>query len=330
MERKRIAVWGTDRRCAMWYWWLKEHYEIVCFVDGESSGIGRIDGIDLISKHELERYPYEAVVAVTDGPEDEIVNEALEMGTARRVYTLDDFAAREGLVGDYEKKEAERQSKIIKEILEAADGQVRNYEWMYRKIIEYGVFCFHREWYKVGSGIHWSFEGVQQVPEEFAEYCVWLSGLSVKTALELGVYRGRSAYFMCAVLARRNPELRYLMADMRDRLDYFEQFRKVLPMLEKRIPSTSADYRGKRFDYVFIDANHSYDASIADYENVGAFSNVVTAFHDIYGHEYDHENGGTVRTWKEVVERTKDRDHKVFSRYPDRWMGIGCVLNGKQ
>ena len=130
---------------------------------------------------------------------------------------------------------------------------------------------------------------------------------------------------MCAVLARRNRKMTYRLADLCDRIDDFEKFRAKLPQLEKCIPSCSADYKGDCYDFVFIDADHSYDAVMADYYNVGRNARVITAFHDVYAHEYDGENGGTVRAWNEVLAGTENCGHKVFSKYPDKWMGIGVV-----
>jgi len=54
----------------------------------------------------------------------------------------------------------------------------------------------------------------------------------------------------------------------------------------------------------------------------------LAGFHDVYAHEYDDENGGTVRMWQEVMQREQGNECRVFSKYPDRWMGIGCVRKG--
>ena len=170
---------------------------------------------------------------------------------------------------------------------------------------------------------------MQQVPEEFTKYCIFLADLKVKDALDIGVYRGRSAYFICAVLMRNNPKLQYEMVDIDDKLDHFEEYSEVLPALHRGIPKTSAEYRGKAYDYVFIDAEHTYDAAIVDYENVGKYANVLMGFHDIYAHEYDSYNGGTVRLWNEVLKRESGNEYKTFSEYPNRWMGIGCILKKK-
>ena len=88
----------------------------------------------------------------------------------------------------------------------------------------------------------------------------------------------------------------------------------------------SDDYKGESYDFVFIDADHSYDAAMRDYLNVGQYAGKLTVFHDIYAHEYDECNGGTVRMWKEVCELNSGKEKKIFSIYPDQWMGIGCLV----
>lgn len=99
--------------------------------------------------------------------------------------------------------------------------------------------------------------------------------------------------------------------------------------MEKKIPSTSEDYKGESYDFVFIDADHSYDGAMQDYLNIGQYAKKLTVFHDIYAHEYDEYNGGTVRLWKEVCEANSGKERKIFSIYPDKWMGIGCLVQQK-
>lgn len=38
----------------------------------------------------------------------------------------------------------------------------------------------------------------------------------------------------------------------------------------------------------------------------------ITVFHDIYAHEYDKLNGGTVRLWKEVCELNQGKLMRTF------------------
>ena len=66
---------------------------------------------------------------------------------------------------------------------------------------------------------------------------------------------------------------------------------------------------------------------MADYLNVGQYAKKMVCFHDIYAHEYDSQKGGTVRTWEEVCTMTPGLPKMVFSQFPNRWMGIGVVIN---
>ena len=113
-------------------------------------------------------------------------------------------------------------------------------------------------------------------------------------------------------------------------MDSFDEFHKILPSIEKCIPNTSYDFKDISFDMVFIDADHSYDSTMQDYLNVGSKSKKLTVFHDIYAHEYDDLNGGTVRAWNEAKEHTHSCKHHIFSSFPDEWMGIGVIESKRQ
>ena len=217
------------------------------------------------------------------------------------------------------------QLDIIKELLSATDEEVSSFEWMRSIIGRYGIYPWHAEDFNGEGGTVGTRAGVMQRPREFAQYCVYLSKYKIETAIEVGVFRGKSSYFMCALLARKNPNLIYELVDIADDLSNFEEFHELLPQMRKRIPSTSDDYIGKAYDFVFIDADHSYDASMRDYMNLGQYAKKMTVFHDIYAHEYDNLNGGTVRMWNEVMDMTSQHKHHVFSEHPDEWMGIGVI-----
>lgn len=328
---KKILIWGTGTKFAMYYRWLIENFEVQAFITRDEEFSARFsyaEGIPTITKERIQDFDRDVIVIAAGQPgEAEIREDAKVLGLPEKeLISLESFIQEEGLEGSYEEGVVSRQLKVIADILNATDSELSDFQWMYKKVIEYGVFCFQRKWYRLGGDIQWSAYGVLQVPEEFADFCVSLTSLKIRSAIEIGVYRGRSSYFICAVLMRRNPELRYVLVDIWDGLDAFDRFHSILPALEKKIPSTSRDYKGERFDFVFIDGDHSYDGAMEDFENVGKHSNVITCFHDIYAHEYDGENGGTVRMWKEVMERTTDKHHRIFSNYPDQWMGIGCVM----
>lgn len=108
-------------------------------------------------------------------------------------------------------------------------------------------------------------------------------------------------------------------------MDSYDKFHKVLPMMKKQIPATSEICKGEHFDFVFIDGDHSYNGAKTDWKNVGKTANKIAAFHDIYAHEYDSENGGIVRAWEEVKMSATNCRHIIFSKYENQWMGIGCI-----
>ena len=217
------------------------------------------------------------------------------------------------------------QLDVIRKILSASDEEIMDFEWMRSIVGQYGIFPYSEEDVDGTGNVEGTISGMIQRPNEFAEYCVYLSKWHIETAIEVGVFHGKSSYFMCALLARRNPDLVYELVDIADNLDNYEKFHELLPQMRKRIPSTSDDYVGQAYDFVFIDADHSYDASMRDYMNLGQYAKKLTVFHDIYAHEYDHLNGGTVRMWNEVVDMTPQHKHHVFSEYPNQWMGIGVL-----
>ncbi len=338
-----ILIWGTGSQCALYRNLLlspeflkhstmkhdkdTSKYNVLALINNDPNSPKQIDNIPVISKENIHNFKFDyIVVIVLKEHYNEIMKDAAAIGIDRnRLVPIDQFLRQEKIV-EPSSEEIKIQCSIIQDILHSDEKDIHSYEWLYNKICEYGIFCYQANWYTYGNHIRWTKYGMLQIPEEFARFCLLLGTLKVHTALEIGVFRGRSSYFMCAVLARMNPDLKYVLVDINDGLDNYDTYQKILPNLEKRIPSCSKDYIGQHFDFVFIDGSHTYQDSIADYYNVGQYSNVLTGFHDIYAHEYDHEGGGTVRTWQEVAEKTQGKEHLIFSTYPEKWMGIGCVM----
>lgn len=327
---EKILLWGITPVYEVSSQWVKERIsqnelEVLAIVDSVSD-LAELDGYRVIRKEEISNYKYDKIIITAGNTVTRsILKEIQEIGLdPEKVIRFAEYEMQ------YVTCQKERYEKIIdgqintiKSLLSASDQEVADYNWMLRMIYGYGIYPF--AFGKLQDAVVTNF-GLMQVPDEFARFCNYIGTLKVDTAIEVGVYRGRSSYFISALLSRKNPHLTYYMADIRDSLDSFEKFKKVLPALEKKIPSRSEDYAEKEFDFVFIDADHSYDASIKDYYNVGQYARKITCFHDIYAHEYDMYNGGMVRTWKEVQRLTSGKQHKIFSMYPDRWMGIGCVI----
>ena len=328
--KKKILIWGTR----ILYTELQREIhialgdvEILALINNEVNSPKIIDGYPVITKWDISNYEYDEIVIFAlehFGNESSIRKDAAEVGVPAHKLVFCSKYFEQKTVGDTIDMDIENQLGVLKAILAADDEQIRDFDWMYQKFCEYGVYTWMEDSCKFGR-LRCTKNGMMQIPDEFIKFCIFLADFKMDSAIEVGVFRGRSSYFMCAVLMRNNPDLRYVMVDIQDNLDHFEKYKEVLPALEKSIPSTSEDYKGKAYDFVFIDADHSYDGSIKDYFNVGQYANKIVAFHDICGHEFDHLNGGTVRMWKEVMEMNSEKECHVFSKYLDRIMGIGCV-----
>lgn len=331
---QKILIWGTGNTYTLLFPKIKQlednHlFQISALIN--KSGKNFLDGYKVISSADISCVEYDYIVICAEGEQAaSILAEAKRMDISnKKIRHIEEFMIEQD--ENFEKLHSnviQRQLNVINRILNASDNEINNLEWMLSCIEEYGIYPFERVHGKenriktVEGEESW---GILQIPEEFAEFCCFINTLNIQTVAEVGVFKGRSSYFLCAILSRKNLE-QYLCIDIIDCMDEFERFAELLPALKRAIPATTADYKGNAFDMVFIDADHSYDGSILDYYNLGQHAHTLTAFHDIYGHEYDHENGGTVRMWKEVLEDTKEKEHLIFSKYPEEWMGIGCVI----
>ena len=288
-------------------------------------------GFPVISLNEIKSLDFDyVVITAEDSAANSISNDLFKANIPKsKIVSLYSYAPIEEKLNEIDRKQLSVQLNIISKLLTASDDEVGNFEWMRNIVGQYGIYPWRSEDMDGTGNVVGTRAGMIQRPNEFAKYCVYLSKWKVNNAIEIGVYRGKSSYFMCALLARKNPNLIYELVDIVDGLSNYEDFHKLLPQMKKKIPSTSDDYVGKVYDFVFIDADHSYDGSFRDYMNLGRYAQKLTVFHDIYAHEYDHQNGGCVRTWKEVVNNTPEYEHHIFSEYPGQWMGIGVIEYNK-
>lgn len=148
--------------------------------------------------------------------------------------------------------------------------------------------------------------------------------LNIRTAVEIGVYRGGCSYFLCAVMQRVRPDFSLTMIDPWDSLLGFDQFSRKLNLI-KAIPASSGDFKGKRFDFAFIDGDHTYEVAMRDYVNLGRHAIKATAIHDNHDHSPDV---GTIRAWDDM-KNDCCQFHEIheFAHSVPRGLRIGLIVN---
>ena len=220
----------------------------------------------------------------------------------------------------------QRARSAIHRILDAGEAELRDRSFLLSCVLQSGLA--YKDWRGLAAfteAMNPVDYGMLQVPTEFADYLLLAGAGRPASAIEIGVYRGATAYFAAAYLSRLNPDLVYTAVDVIDHLVDFDYFAAILPIV-KAAPATSGHFAGQSFDLAFIDGSHSYDDSRRDWLHVGRSSSVV-AFHDINGAEYDSENGGIRRTWAELKLQHRTTRTIVEVSHVSGWMGIGMVFN---
>ncbi len=229
---------------------------------------------------------------------------------------------------EFQPNDIEKGLAVVKRILNCSQDEFRSKQFILSELLSFGLANSTSEWREMqqfSDSRNMSLFGTLQYPTEFVDFLMECSRHKPETACEIGVYTGGSAYFAAAVLQRANPKSTYTMIDVADNLIGYESFASVLN-LEKLVPSVALDHEARVFDLVFIDADHSYHGAKEDYESLGRHANMLVAFHDIHGHEYDKKGGGIVKFWGEVKSKYESSARILeFAHSRHRWMGIGVI-----
>ena len=119
--------------------------------------------------------------------------------------------------------------------------------------------------------------GLWQCPEQLAPLLVKLSDFEINSWCEIGTFKGWTTTFVTAYLKRFNPQLSTITIDpinhQKDRTAWDE-------LNIQYIEGCSEQLAGEKFDFCFIDGDHSANAVRQDFENLGRWARLC-AFHDI-------------------------------------------------
>jgi hypothetical protein len=174
--------------------------------------------------------------------------------------------------------------------------------------------------------------GLWQIPRQLAKLAVFLSSRKIESFLEIGTYTGHTFAFLMAYLVRFNPTLFGITMDL-------YKHNPVEHLLRGRFKAQftigrNQHFATRRFDFCFIDGDHSFDAVSADFNIVGRNSKIC-AFHDINDaivEGWPGNDGGVPRFWQQLKTNHTDWDFCEFTCHSrgDRVMGIGVAVSKRQ
>jgi hypothetical protein len=180
----------------------------------------------------------------------------------------------------------------------------------------------------------WCNKGIRswQYPIQFAEFLVHLSEMKIRSYVEIGCRFGGTFIILVEYL-RRFMDLEMAVAIDIVRSDIMTEYAGRTVGVTYKIASSrdaeTVSYLGSnRWDFAFIDGDHSYEGCVADFNSVRQTTKII-GFHDISSVACP----GVVRAWQEiknVVPRNRlfeavDQYNDVRERTNNTYLGIGLV-----
>ena len=229
---------------------------------------------------------------------------------------------------DAERADFARVLGSVRRIQAASVAELESLDWLVGTIREVGLVTIPDAaltYEGEEDFLNASQQGVIQLPREFARWLMLAATHRPVRYLEIGCFNGATATLATAYLQRFNPAFEAVTIDLWPAFLFYNEVRGLLP-LRYEVGKTSFDFRGEKFDAVFIDGDHSFDWGWADYDNVGRPA-AVCGFHDVNNGPYrELPLGGICGVW-ERVQRDEGGAGVEFTEifeHPSRAiMGIG-------
>lgn len=179
-----------------------------------------------------------------------------------------------------------------------------------------------------------------QVSSELHELMVLLETKRLKTVLEIGTAKGGSLYLLCKIAFQ---DALIISIDLPGgafgegypswKLPLYKSFadrKQTLHLIRRNSHSKETKEKienlleGEKFNFIFIDGDHSYHGVKKDFEMYKGLLNKegLIAFHDIVSGP-EEAVGGVPRFWKEI--KTKYRSMEIIESPNQGEAGIGII-----
>jgi Cephalosporin hydroxylase len=157
---------------------------------------------------------------------------------------------------------------------------------------------------------------IWQYPNQFAKYLVFLSSQRITSYLEIGIRWGGCFLTTLHYLKRFNSSIHATGVDLEihPQLRGLAQSAELLSM-DSHLEHFTAFCKGKSFDLVMIDGDHSYEGVKADFESVKDIGRIFV-FHDITSSVCP----GVGKFWGELKSQCTGTQH--FIEFVDQYDSV--------
>lgn len=145
-------------------------------------------------------------------------------------------------------------------------------------IVQWGAPAFGLDEDFKNPSTDWA--GIYQTPDQLAKALVYLSQFKIESYCEIGVFQGGNFMFVSEYLKRFNPEIKCIGIDPTNYMNIEIRYLIAAEDWMELSQVTSDPFRGRKFDLVFIDGEHSGGWVERDWKNLGQFAKICM-FHDI-------------------------------------------------